>query len=147
MTHGPHLQRVRATKQIWRCARKVSGGGFLLVFHWLYLSYSMSFLFFIPARTAGVQSVVGPIPTTVTMNHENKTTEVILLKGLKYYRQRAGLTQAELASALNVSRSAVTTWELGTAWPSAALLPQIADFLLCSIDDLYVEHSEQEATA
>ena len=69
------------------------------------------------------------------------------MKGLKYYRQRAGLTQAELASALNVSRSTVTTWETGTAWPSAALLPQIADFLLCSIDDLYVEPSEQEATA
>ena len=29
-------------------------------------------------------------------------------------------------------------WELGLAWPSAALLPAIADLRLCSIDELYV---------
>ena len=66
------------------------------------------------------------------------------MKGLKYYRQRAGLTQAELADILGVTRAAVSLWETGQTWPSAALLPQMADFLLCSIDDLFQEHPEAE---
>lgn len=59
------------------------------------------------------------------------------LQGLKHYRQRAGLTQRQLAQELGVSREAVAMWESGKAWPSASLLPLMADYLLCSIDDLY----------
>ena len=59
------------------------------------------------------------------------------LEGLAFYRQRAGLTQQQLAEGLNVSRTAVTMWETGQSWPSAALLPVVADTLLCSIDELY----------
>ena len=66
------------------------------------------------------------------------------MKGLKYYRQRAGLTQAELADILGVTRAAVSLWETGQTWPSAALLPLMADFLLCSIDDLFQAHPETE---
>ena len=59
------------------------------------------------------------------------------LQGLKGYRQRAGMTQQKLADALGVERATVAMWETGRSWPSAALLPKIADLLLCSIDDLY----------
>lgn len=59
------------------------------------------------------------------------------LQGLKDYRQRAGLTQQQLADALGVERATVTMWETGRNWPSASLLPKMADLLLCSIDDLY----------
>lgn len=63
------------------------------------------------------------------------------LKGLRFYRQRAGLTQAELAERLNTNRASVIAWESGSTWPSAATLPLIANVLLCSIDELYSEHS------
>lgn len=57
--------------------------------------------------------------------------------GLKFYRSRANMTQDQLAEQLGVTRAAVGMWEIGRSWPSAALLPKIADLLLCSIDDLY----------
>lgn len=63
------------------------------------------------------------------------------LKGLRFYRQRAGLTQAELAEKLNTNRASVIAWESGSTWPSAATLPLIANVLQCSIDDLYSDHS------
>lgn len=59
------------------------------------------------------------------------------LQGLKHYRQRAELTQQKLADALGVERATVAMWETGRSWPSAALLPNMADLLLCSIDELY----------
>ena len=59
------------------------------------------------------------------------------LQGLKYYRKRAEMTQQQLSEALGVERATVAMWETGRSWPSAALLPNIADLLLCSIDDLY----------
>jgi len=59
------------------------------------------------------------------------------LAGLRDYRQRAGMTQGELAKICNVSRVSVNNWETGRGWPSAAILPMLADVLLCSIDDLY----------
>ena len=66
------------------------------------------------------------------------------LEGLAFYRQRAGLTQQQLAEGLNVSRTAVTMWETGQSWPSAAILPKLADVLLCSIDELYTYHTAEE---
>lgn len=59
------------------------------------------------------------------------------MDGLRYYRRRAGMTQEQLADSIGVTRGAVGMWEIGKCWPSAALLPQIADLLLCSIDELY----------
>lgn len=59
------------------------------------------------------------------------------MEGLKFYRSRANMTQEQLADQLGVTRAAVGMWEIGRSWPSAALLPQMADLLLCSIDDLY----------
>ena len=59
------------------------------------------------------------------------------LQGLRHYRRRAELTQQQLADALGVERATVAMWETGRNWPSASLLPKMADLLLCSIDDLY----------
>lgn len=66
------------------------------------------------------------------------------MEGLKFYRSRANMTQEQLADQLGVTRAAVGMWEIGRSWPSAALLPQMADLLLCSIDDLY--HSPENYT-
>lgn len=61
------------------------------------------------------------------------------LEGLRYFRQRAALTQQQLADILNIHRATVIAWEAGQSWPSAAILPKLADLLLCSIDDLYTD--------
>lgn len=52
-------------------------------------------------------------------------------------REAAGLTQTDVAKAVNVSKSAVCLWEKGTRIPSATLLPILADLYTCSIDALY----------
>lgn len=75
------------------------------------------------------------------------------LAGLASRRKAAGRTQAEFAEKLGVSRSLLAAWETGIAWPSARRLPEIAQLLGCSIEELYSEPGEdavilqdQEAT-
>lgn len=47
-----------------------------------------------------------------------------------------GLTQAEVAKALNVGQSAVAAWETGQALPRADKLIDIAKLLNCTIEEL-----------
>lgn len=56
---------------------------------------------------------------------------------IKELRQKAGLTQQELAEAVGVNRPALAMWEIGKSWPSAQILPEIAAALKCSVEDLY----------
>ena len=59
------------------------------------------------------------------------------LQGLAPRRRRAGYTQETFAQALCIERARYAMWESGRIWPSAAWLPQMADLLGCSIDELY----------
>lgn len=59
------------------------------------------------------------------------------MKGLRQLRQKASLTQKQLAEKLKVSQSIVAMWETGAAMPSASKLPELADLLHCTIDALY----------
>lgn len=68
------------------------------------------------------------------------------LEGLAPRRKLAGLTQAQLAEELGIERSTVAMWETGVSWPSARLLPQIADMLLCGIEELYTEPDSGKET-
>lgn len=63
--------------------------------------------------------------------------DVKKMYGLGPRRKAAGYTQQQLAKALGVERVTVANWETGVNWPSARVLPDIADMLCCSIDDLY----------
>lgn len=51
-------------------------------------------------------------------------------------RKKAGLTQEELAKKLNVTRSALSQYELGTREPNYDLLLKIADFFEVTVDYL-----------
>lgn len=51
-------------------------------------------------------------------------------------RKKKGLSQAELAEAINVSRQAISRWEVGTAIPSADNLMWLSKFYEVSMDDL-----------
>lgn len=56
--------------------------------------------------------------------------------GFKECRIRAGLTAAQAAEALGVSREAVFSWERGKYSPEAKRLPQIAGLYRCTVDEL-----------
>ena len=51
-------------------------------------------------------------------------------------RKKRGLTQAQLAEALNMTSAAVSKWETGAAVPDLETLIALADFFLVSMDDL-----------
>lgn len=51
-------------------------------------------------------------------------------------RIKKGLTQAGLAAALGENRSTVAMWESGNSLPRASKLPEIAEMLNCTIDEL-----------
>lgn len=67
----------------------------------------------------------------------------MLSEKIRELRRRAGLSQEELAEKLNVSRQAISKWELGTAVPTADKLVDIADFFGVSLDFLMRENSER----
>lgn len=55
---------------------------------------------------------------------------------IRYYRRKAGMTQAKLAEKLGVSPSAVAMWERGKSAPRAAMLPKLAKVLKTTVDKL-----------
>lgn len=58
------------------------------------------------------------------------------MNNLKACRERAALTQQELAELINVDRSAISKWETGEFLPRTDKLPAIAKALGCTIDEL-----------
>lgn len=51
-------------------------------------------------------------------------------------RQKAGLTQSQVAKALGVDQSAVCLWETGKTFPRATTLSKIAKLYGCTVDEL-----------
>lgn len=56
---------------------------------------------------------------------------------IKQLRLRKGITQDTLAGALNVSYQTVSKWENNVSMPDIQLLPEIAVYFGCTIDDLF----------
>ena len=56
---------------------------------------------------------------------------------LRSHRTEAGLTQADLAAAVGVSRKTINTIENGVFTPSTYLALCLADELECSVHDLF----------
>lgn len=57
---------------------------------------------------------------------------------LKALRVNAGLTQANAAKALNVSRNTVSKWERGETFPDAKKLKSLCELYRCNIGDIFV---------
>lgn len=57
-------------------------------------------------------------------------------QNLKYLRKENGLSQPQLAKALNVSNGMISFWENGIYEPTASNIIAIAKFFQVSIDDL-----------
>lgn len=63
---------------------------------------------------------------------------------IKELRKKCGLTQAQLATLLNVKQVTVSYWENGESMPTAKKLPELARILQCSIDDLFENIRKEE---
>lgn len=59
------------------------------------------------------------------------------MNSLKSLREQAKLTQEDIAYKLNIDRSTIAKWETGEAMPRANKLPQLAQILGCTIDELF----------
>lgn len=59
-----------------------------------------------------------------------------LMDTLQFYRKRQGLSQVELAEALDVSRQTISKWETGAALPSAENLLALSKLYGVPVDDL-----------
>lgn len=51
-------------------------------------------------------------------------------------RLKRGLSQAEVATALEVDKSAVSHWETGYSRPDMSRIPALAELLKCTTDEL-----------
>ena len=63
--------------------------------------------------------------------------EINISKNIADLRKRKGITQEQLASALNISPQAISKWETNTSFPDAQMLPLIANYFEVSIDYLF----------
>ncbi|WP_326717217.1 helix-turn-helix domain-containing protein [Vagococcus jeotgali] len=61
---------------------------------------------------------------------------------VKKYRNEKKLTQEQLAKELNVSRSAVSSWEVGRNYPDLEMLVSISDLFGISLDELLREDNQ-----
>ncbi|MBQ7697597.1 MAG: helix-turn-helix transcriptional regulator [Paludibacteraceae bacterium] len=63
---------------------------------------------------------------------------IVVADRIKYLREQKGLTQADLARQLGITRSSVNAWEMGISVPSTQYVVELAnmfnvstDYLLC----------------
>lgn len=58
---------------------------------------------------------------------------------LRELRKARGMSQAELARILGVTKMAVSRWENGLTIPTSDKLPSIAALMKCDVTDLYAD--------
>ncbi|MCI9096960.1 MAG: helix-turn-helix transcriptional regulator, partial [Lachnospiraceae bacterium] len=56
---------------------------------------------------------------------------------IKQLRKAKGVTQEELAGALNLTYQAVSKWENGVAQPDIMMMPALATYFGVTIDELF----------
>lgn len=67
-----------------------------------------------------------------------------IAKNIALLRQRAGMTQLELAEKLNYSDKAISKWERGESIPDVIVLKSIADLFGVTLDYLLQEENEEK---
>jgi transcriptional regulator with XRE-family HTH domain len=56
---------------------------------------------------------------------------------LRQLREKARMSQADLAEILGITQTAVSKWELGQGMPRVSMLPRIAKVLRCKVADFF----------
>ena len=70
-------------------------------------------------------------------NQDRKEGTKLVKLCIKELRQRKGMSQADLAKAMNVSTVAVSQWERGEYQPTTDKLPQLAMLLGVDVSALF----------
>lgn len=65
------------------------------------------------------------------------------MERIKELREARGITQAELAKMMSVSRPAVANWERGHSNPKVNVLDKLAEALGCTVGDFYASNSQE----
>lgn len=71
----------------------------------------------------------------------------LIADNLIFYRKRAGLTQAEVASHINYSDKSVSKWERGDGCPDVYVMTLLAELYGVNINMLTTERAEEEEPA
>lgn len=66
-----------------------------------------------------------------------------MIMRIQELRERAGLTQVQLAVRVGVSQGTVSCWESENVLPRTRDLPLLANVLGCSINELYLQEEEE----
>lgn len=67
-----------------------------------------------------------------------------IAKNIKKLRMDQGLSQAQLAEKLNVTRQTISSWERGNSFPDVGMLVQIAEALNAEVNDLIYPTAKQK---
>lgn len=73
----------------------------------------------------------------------NKKLSAVLIKNLRKFREKTGLSHAQLTAKLKVSKSVTRNYELGYITPSLSRLIEIANVLNVSLDELVRDQTQQ----
>lgn len=60
--------------------------------------------------------------------------DIMIADIIKKLRKHSGLTQADLAKRLNITRSSVNAWEMGISIPSTQYIVELAELFSVSTD-------------
>ncbi len=66
---------------------------------------------------------------------------------IKELREQAGISSSMLANQMKLAPSTVCRWENGENIPTSDKLPELADILGCSIDDLFGRNTSKQTLA
>lgn len=64
------------------------------------------------------------------------------MKKIKELRKAKGVRQVDMAAHFGVSQSTIVSWEGDGTYPPCRLMPDIAIYLGCTLDDLYKDEKE-----
>ena len=76
------------------------------------------------------------------MENENERIKSAIAANITELRKRSGMTQQDLAAALNYTDKAVSKWERAESIPDVIILKRIADLFGVSVDYLLAEEHE-----
>lgn len=69
------------------------------------------------------------------------------MENIKRYREARGIKQIELAARFGVSQPTVVKWESEGAYPPGRVLPELAHYLGCTIDELFTDETSPQSLA
>ena len=72
-----------------------------------------------------------------TTNSDAEKEIPVLCRQIRFYREKKGIEQKELAAKVGIKSNAVSNWENGRTRPDIALLPLICQVLEVSLDELF----------